>query len=55
MLEELEKNGIKLWIVSADKQSITDIDYSAVGLFENYHQPFCIEGSSFRNIENSIK
>lgn len=55
MLEELEKNGVKLWIVSGDNQSKDKVDYLAIDLYNNYHKPFTIEGSNERKIKESLK
>jgi hypothetical protein len=48
MLEELEKNGVKLWIVSGKQHTLDKADYSAINLLDNYHKPFSIEGGNER-------
>lgn len=44
VLEELEKNGIKVWMVSSEASMRNIIDYESIDLFENYRDSFRITG-----------
>lgn len=55
VLEELEKNGVKLWLFSEDTEQVNKVDYEAIDLFDNYHAPFKIKGTNEREVENSLK
>ena len=54
-MEELEKNGVKLWLLSEDSERVNKVDYEAIDLYENYHAPFKIKGTNERKVEESIK
>lgn len=44
VLEELEKNGIKVWMISSEASMRSIIDYESIDLFENYRDSFRITG-----------
>lgn len=55
VLEELEKNGVKLWLISEDSERVNKVDYEAIDLYDNYLDPFKIKGVNERKVEDSIK
>lgn len=55
VLEELEKNGIKLWLVSEESERVNKVDYEAMDLYDNYLAPLKIKGTNERKVEESIK
>jgi len=46
VLEELIENGIKLWMVSDCSAEKNAADYEALDLFDDYHKPLRILGST---------
>lgn len=48
VLEELEKNGVKLWLLSEDTERADQVDYEAIDLYDNYLLPFKVEGLNER-------
>jgi hypothetical protein len=55
VLEELEKNGLKTWLISQKKAEKNMASYYGINLFDNSRKPFEIEGLSERQIEDSLK
>ena len=55
VLEELEKNGLKTWLLSQKKAEKSMASYYGIDLFDNYRKPFEIQGLSERQIEDSLK
>lgn len=54
-MEELRKNGVKLFLLSTDvtQENITDLN--ALKLFHQYRQPLNVTGRTDRQVEESLK
>jgi hypothetical protein len=48
VLEDLERNGVKTWMMSSRHEQTDIIDYNAIHLFENYNPPLRITGLTER-------
>ena len=54
-MEELRKNGVKLFMLSTDVTAENITDLNALKMFHNYRQPLNIVGSTDRQVEESLK
>ena len=55
MIEDLKKNGMKLYLLSQDAEDNVLTDCNAMNMLEGYDTPIKLEGSSDRQVEESIK
>lgn len=55
LMEELRKNGVKLFLLSTDVSSENITDLNALKLFHNYRQPLNVTGHTDRQVEESLK
>lgn len=55
LMEELRKNGVKLFLLSADVTAENITDLNALKLFHNYRQPLNVVGNTDRQVEDSLK
>jgi hypothetical protein len=54
VVEELEKNGVKLWLVSDERREKNLTDFEAIDLYENYTDSFKVKGDTGKQIHDSI-
>ena len=54
-MEELIKNGVKLFILNTDTTAETITDLNALKTFHKYRQPINVVGRSEREVEESLK
>ena len=54
-MEELRKNGVKLFLLSTDVTAENITDLNALKLFHNYRQPLNVVGRTDRQVEESLK
>ena len=55
LMEELRKNGVKLFLLSTDVTAENITDLNALKLFHNYRQPLNVTGRTDRQVEESLK
>ena len=55
LMEELRKNGVKLFLLSTDVTAENVTDCNALKLFHNYRQPMNVTGNTDRQVEESLK
>ena len=55
LMEELRKNGVKLFLLSTDVTAENITDLNALKLFHNYRQPLNVTGRTDRQVEDSLK
>ena len=55
VIEDLKKNGMKLYLLSGDSEDSVLTDCNAMNMLEGYDNPIRIEGSSDRQVEESLK
>jgi len=55
LMEELRKNGVKLFLLSTDVSQENITDLNALKLFHNYRQPLNVTGRTDREVEDSLK
>lgn len=55
VIEELKKNGVKLFMLSQDETSVNLTDCNALEIFEGYNQPLIVQGMTDRHVEESLK
>lgn len=55
LIEELRKNGVKLFLLSTDSTSENITDLNSLKLFHNYRQPLNVTGLTDRQVEDSLK
>ena len=54
-LEDLKKNGVKLYLLDIDDTVSNLTDCNALQLLDEYQQPLVVEGQTDRQVEDSIK
>ena len=55
VVEEIKKNGIKLYILDADDMTMNTTDCNTLEILEDYRQPLVIQGTTDRQVEESLK
>lgn len=55
VIEDLKKNGMKLYLLSQDAEDNVLTDCNAMNMLEGYDSPIKLEGSSDRQVEESLK
>ena len=55
VIEELKKNGVKLFLLNQDENTISLTDCYALEIFETYNQPLTVTGLTDRQVEESLK
>ena len=55
LMEELRKNGVKLFLLSTDVTAENITDMNALKLFHNYRHPLNVTGQTDRQVEESLK
>lgn len=55
VIEELKKNGVKLFMLSQDETTSNLTDCNALDIFEEYGQPLLVTGHTDRHVEESLK
>lgn len=55
VVEELKKNGVKLFMLSQDETAVNLTDCNALEIFEGYSQPLIVQGLTDRQVEESLK
>ena len=54
-MEELRKNGVKVFFISSENSHENITDLNSLKLFHNYKQPLNISGRTDRQVEESLK
>jgi len=55
VIEDLKKNGMKLYLLSQDAEDNVLTDCNAMNMLEGYDTPIKLEGSADRQVEESLK
>ena len=55
VVEEMRRNGVKLFVLSRDDPAVDLADCNALGLLEDYSPPLTVEGRTDRLVEESLK
>jgi len=55
VIEDLKKNGMKLYLLSQDAEDNVLTDCNAMNMLEGYDTPIKLEGSTDRQVEESLK
>ena len=55
VIEDLKKNGMKLYLLSQDAEDNVLTDCNAMNMLEGYDNPIKLEGNSDRQVEESLK
>lgn len=55
VIEDLKKNGMKLYLLSQEDEDNVLTDCNAMNMLEGYDNPIKLEGSSDRQVEESLK
>ena len=55
VVEEIRKNGIKIFLLSTDGAEETLTDLNSMKLFQDFNTPFNIVGDTDRSVEDSLK
>ena len=55
VIEDLKKNGMKLYLLSQDAEDNVLTDCNAMNMLEGYDNPIKLEGTSDRQVEESLK
>ena len=55
VIEDLRKNGIKLYMLSGEDSDSVQTDCNAMNLLEGFTDPIVIEGVTERQVEDSLK
>ena len=55
VIEDLKKNGMKLYLLSQDAEDNVLTDCNAMNMLEGYDTPIKLEGTSDRQVEESLK
>ena len=55
LIEDLRRNGIKLYMFSGEDEDNVHTDCNAMNLFEGFTDPIMIAGITERQVEDSLK
>lgn len=55
VIEDLRRNGIKLYLLSGEDEDSVQTDCNAMNLFEGFTDPITILGETERQVEDSLK
>ena len=55
LMEELRRNGVKLFLLSTEITAENITDLNALKLFHNYRSPLNVVGKTDRQVEESLK
>ena len=55
LIEDLRKNGIKLYMLSSEDADNVQTDVNAMNLLEGFTDPIQVKGQTERQVEESLK
>ena len=55
LIEDLRRNGIKLYMLSGEDSDNVQTDCNAMNLLEGFTDPILIQGTTERQVEESLK